>query len=159
MRAWIRPRYLKKVVNLVVNFEDPCLINYFSSQNEIFDVKNKTAFAFCGIGDPDSFTLLLEESGVKLTSFVKYRDHHNFTLRDIENILNTFEKDKADIIVTSQKDFVRIKNSEIVLESESDNLYKQLLFNYPLYYPKIKMQIKHNPEPLYEHLDKIVQIV
>jgi len=148
--------HIGHIPSVICNYE---LISFINHKKEPIDVNGKTALAFCGIGDPDSFTLLLDENGVKVTRFVRFKDHHNFILRDIEKIIDAYKEDKADIIVTSQKDIVRLKNSEIVLESKSGNLYKQLLFNYPLYYPKIKMQIKHNPETLYEQLDKIAVLV
>lgn len=148
--------HLGHIPSIICNYELENFINY---RKEPVAVKDKTALAFCGIGDPDSFLLLLKENSIKTTRFIKFRDHHNFTLPDIKKIINAFNEDKPDIIITSQKDMVRLKNTETVLESASDNLYKQLLFNYPLYYPKIKMQIKHNPETLYERLDKIVKLI
>jgi len=135
------------------------LENFINYNNEPFDVKGKSAVAFCGIGDPASFKLLLVENEINVLKFVTFKDHYNYLLKDISSLISAFNELKADFFVTSQKDFVRIKNSEIVLESASDNLYKQLLFTYPLYYPKIKMQIRHNKETLYLKLDKTLKIL
>jgi tetraacyldisaccharide 4'-kinase len=142
----------------------PSVICYYQLENFIdynkvpVDLKDKKAVAFCGIGDPASFKFLLEENGINVAKFIIFKDHHNFLIKDINQVITAFKEQNADIIVTSQKDFVRLKNSEVVLTSASDNLYKQLLFNYPLYYPKIKMQIKHNGDTLYSKLDVVGKI-
>ena len=135
------------------------LVKFVNINNESTEVNGKKAVAFCGIGNPSSFKLLLEANDVSVARFIEYKDHYNFELKDIKTIISAFNEEKADIILTTQKDAVRIKNSEIVLESSSDNLYKQLLSNYPLYYAKIKMQIKHNAETLYEKLDQAAKLV
>ena len=135
------------------------LKSFQNHKKEASIIKGKQAVAFCGIGDPGSFKKLLILNQIELLNFIQFRDHHNYTSTDIQDIITSFEKLKAELIITTQKDFVRIRNSEIVLETSGDNIYKQLLFNYPLYYPIIKMQIRKNGEDLYSHLDKVVKLV
>lgn len=128
-------------------------------KGESVNISGKKAVAFCGIGNPDSFKEMLNLNQVDLINFMEFRDHHNYTASDLKNIISSFESLDAELVVTTQKDFVRIRNSEMVQETSTDNIFKQLLFNYPLYYPVIKMQIRKNGEELYSHLDKVVRLV
>jgi tetraacyldisaccharide 4'-kinase len=116
----------------------------------------KSATVFCGIGEPESFRTLLNDLNVKIDEFITFPDHHNFTNIDLEKIMNTFKKNGSTHILTTQKDFVRIKNSELVLKAKSDNTYKNLLYNFPLYFAKIKMQIDGNSEYLYKEIDNLL---
>jgi len=116
------------------------------------------AAVFCGIGEPESFKMLLLELGIKINGFIEFPDHHNFSNDDISRIIDLFEKTGSNLILTTQKDFVRIKNSELVLKAKDDNLYKKLLYNYPLYYTKIKMQIEQNGEILYSEIDNLLRL-
>lgn len=124
--------------------------------NTVEPIKDKGATVFCGIGEPESFRQLLISENITINDFLKFPDHHNFTNKDITSIIDTFNKSNSGCILTTQKDFVRIKNSELVLKAKSENVYKILLFNYPLYYAKIKMQIEKNAELLYKEIDNLL---
>ncbi|MEO8514762.1 MAG: tetraacyldisaccharide 4'-kinase [Ignavibacteria bacterium] len=115
------------------------------------------ATVFCGIAEPDSFRTLLNELNVKIDEFIVFPDHYNFTNEDLEKLMNSFKKNGSTHIITTQKDFVRLKNSELVLNSKSENTYKNLLFNFPLYFAKIKMQIDQNGEYLFKEIDNLLK--
>jgi tetraacyldisaccharide 4'-kinase len=114
------------------------------------------ATVFCGIGEPGSFKTLLSEKGVIIDEFVVFPDHHNFTNEDISKLISSFRNNGSALLLTTQKDYVRLKNSELVLNAKSDNSYKSLLYNYPLYYAKIKMQIDRNSELLFKDIDNLL---
>ncbi len=116
----------------------------------------KSATVFCGIGEPDSFKMLINDQNVKIDEFIIFPDHHNFTNEDIVRVMNSFKKNGSSHIITTQKDFVRLKNSELVLKAKSDNTYKNLLYNFPLYFAKIKMQIDQNSEQLFKDIDNLL---
>ncbi len=117
----------------------------------------KSAIVFCGIGEPNSFRVLLNELNVKIDEFIIFPDHHNFTNDELEKLMNSFKKYASSHIITTQKDFVRIKNSELVLKAKSQNTHKNLLYNFPLYFTKIKMQIDNNSEYLYKEIDNLLK--
>jgi tetraacyldisaccharide 4'-kinase len=135
------------------------LKSFQNHKKDTTDVTGKKAVVFCGIGDPGSFKELLISSKVEILDYIEFRDHHNYEIDDIKKILGSFEKSGGDLLITTQKDFVRIRNSETVLESTQDNIFKNLLYSYPLYYTVVKMQIVKNGGELYSHLDKAVQLV
>jgi tetraacyldisaccharide 4'-kinase len=130
--------------------------NFVNICNETIQLGNFNAAVFCGIGDPGSFRLLIERLGITIDRFFVFPDHHNYTIKDIKSILHGYKQSGSRFILTTQKDFVRIKftkpgNSEIY------RLKKEMLSDYPLYYAKIKLQISENKENIYETLSQLVK--
>ena len=116
----------------------------------------KSATVFCGIGEPESFRVLLNELKVKIDEFIIYPDHHFFTNDELQKIMNSFNTNGSSHLLTTHKDFVRLKNSELVLKAKSENTYKNIIFNFPLYFAKIKMQINGNGEYLFKEIDNLL---
>ncbi|MCX7877874.1 MAG: tetraacyldisaccharide 4'-kinase, partial [Ignavibacteria bacterium] len=121
--------------------------------------KNTPALIFSGIGDPQSFQMAAESLGVNIKNTFVFRDHYNFTSDDIRAIMNRFESESAELIITTHKDFIRMKNSELALKNPSDNIYRKLLFELPLYYLKIKIQITRNYDNLEKQLELLIRLI
>ena len=86
------------------------------SQISVSEIKNSEKLLLAGIAKPEpSFDYLKNEKDVVLT----YPDHHHFSEKDISEII---EKSKGKIIITTEKDFVRLKG----------NLPKEQLFYLPI---------------------------
>jgi tetraacyldisaccharide 4'-kinase len=66
------------------------------------------AFAFCGIARPERFEDDLKECGVRLLGSRRFPDHHRFTRRDLEEIAGAARACRAELLVTTEKDMVRI---------------------------------------------------
>lgn len=141
---------------VICSYEFEAFLNYRSEVHANYHEKN--AIVFSGIGEPSSFKKLLKNHGINIKEFIVYPDHHYFTNKNINDILHKYKESGSDLILTTQKDYVRIKNSELVLNSKSENPYKDILYNYPLYYAKIKMQISKNGEILETALNRLLRI-
>lgn len=74
------------------------------------DLSGKSAIAFCGIGNPDSFKKTITDLGIDLRDFIVFRDHHRFNLHDLKRIERVAERSKADWIITTEKDIIRLGN-------------------------------------------------
>lgn len=61
--------------------------------------------ALCGIANPDSFIATLRSIGVSVTSKAFFPDHHDYTHDEIE----AMKKSGTDVIVTTEKDGVKLK--------------------------------------------------
>ena len=72
--------------------------------------KNTPALAVSGIADPQSFHKTLERAGINISETITFLDHHDYVQKDINIILEKAEKDNIDIIVTTEKDLVKLKN-------------------------------------------------
>jgi tetraacyldisaccharide 4'-kinase len=73
------------------------------------DMKNKKIFAFCGIGNPHSFKNTLLPLIGKLTGFMIFRDHYQYSHADFRMIADNAKRSGANWIVTTEKDIMRLK--------------------------------------------------
>jgi tetraacyldisaccharide 4'-kinase len=142
---------LSKAADAVYEFDS--LINI---KNETVNPGGLNIIALCGIGDPVSFKELIGTLNVYISDFIVFQDHHNFTLSDLSKIKERFEQTKADLIITTHKDFARLKYLS-KSEEKFQEMKKELLLNYPLYYTKIKLQISFNEDYLIEKLDELIK--
>ena len=76
----------------------------------ISKIFGKKVYAFCGIANPDSFKKSLLAARVHILSWDTFPDHHNYSHQELEKIKNKFNNDNADIIITTQKDGMRLQN-------------------------------------------------
>ncbi len=67
------------------------------------------AFAFAGIARPERFYSDLEKSGWQITGRRSFRDHHHYSRRDIEALIAEARQSGARVILTTEKDAVRLK--------------------------------------------------
>ncbi len=74
----------------------------------IEQLKDKKIFAFCGIGNPDAFINTIGELGAKTVGSKIYDDHYHYADKDIAGICREAATLKADLILTTQKDFSRL---------------------------------------------------
>ena len=73
----------------------------------IFDLKK--VYAFTGIAQPEFFFSALEAHQHQLVNKVEFDDHYAYTAKDLVKIVKDAKIAGADIIVTTEKDMVKIK--------------------------------------------------
>ena len=66
------------------------------------------AFAFCAVGNPQSFRATLSEAGVAPADFAVFRDHHAYTERDLRSLEERAERAGASVLLTTEKDAVKL---------------------------------------------------
>ena len=96
---------------------------------EVKELIEKKAAVMCGIGNPRAFVDDLRQIGLQITSENFFADHYDYTQKDIENVQQAAQNTGAEIILTTEKDAVRLDNLKIagmpiyaaVLEMRSDN--------------------------------------
>jgi len=79
----------------------------------ISTLKNKKCIAFCGIGNPNAFKTTLLEIGIQIVDFTVYPDHYVYSERDLLTIKDIFNLKKAEYIITTEKDAVRLQQTRI----------------------------------------------
>ena len=98
-REWIecthRPKYLQTV------FGDEKL--------PLEWLKGKRVGAMSGIAMPESFEIFLDRLGATEVIPFRFLDHHRFTGRELQEVRATIEKQGLDVLVTTEKDAVRIE--------------------------------------------------
>jgi tetraacyldisaccharide 4'-kinase len=79
---------------------------FYNINSEEFSIKGKDVCAFAGIAKRFSFFNNLKDK-CNLTNKISFGDHHSYTSKDIELITKNASKDT--IFITTEKDFVKIK--------------------------------------------------
>jgi len=69
---------------------------------------DRPAFAFAGIARPQRFYDDLENSGWRLTGRRSFPDHHHYSRRDVDAITREATESGAQVILTTEKDAVRL---------------------------------------------------
>ena len=100
-REWVqcahRPKYLQ-----AVNREEREALDF---------IRGKRIGALSGIAVPESFeAFLLKLGAVEIVRF-RFLDHHRFTVEELDQISREAETRKLDLLVTTEKDAVRIDPS------------------------------------------------
>jgi tetraacyldisaccharide 4'-kinase len=73
-------------------------------------LKGKRVFAFSGIATPESFEKFLRDLGALLVGRERFLDHYRYTPEDLEDLYDAAERERADCLVTTEKDAVRISD-------------------------------------------------
>jgi tetraacyldisaccharide 4'-kinase len=82
----------------------------YSDKWPIAKLSGKKVCAFCGIAKPDSFKKSLLAAQAHILSWDTFPDHHNYSRAELEIIKSKFYNNKADLIITTQKDGMRLQN-------------------------------------------------
>ena len=72
-------------------------------------ISGKEIMAVAGIGNPESFFTLLDRFNPAVLNAVSYPDHFRYTAGDIERIRKEFQRKGASLIVTTEKDYVKLE--------------------------------------------------
>ncbi len=86
----------------------PPLPFYRAAFTPVSDLTGRTAFAFCGIGNPKSFISTIEHAGARVVGHRFFRDHHEFSDAELLSLRARADACGADLFVTTEKDSVRI---------------------------------------------------
>ena len=72
-------------------------------------LENASVWLAAGIGKPDYFVFTIEQTGAHIEKTFFYRDHARYTRWRVRKIINTFNASSADYIITTEKDWHKIK--------------------------------------------------
>ena len=127
-----RPRYLQR---FGIAAEAP------GGREPLTFLKGRRVFAFSGIATPESFEKFLRDLGALLVGRERFLDHYRFEQEDIQELFAMAQRERADCLVTTEKDAVRI----------SENLVCPL----PLYYLRLEIDILRGASDFDEAVDRI----
>lgn len=82
--------------------------NHQQPQDESAWLSGRRVHAFCGIARNDAFFNTLKTFQVRRLTFQAFQDHHAYTDSDLQRISDRAQANHADLIVTTEKDYVRI---------------------------------------------------
>ena len=85
-----------------------CRLDKPGELSDVNILTGKTVTLFSAIGDPDSFEGIIASLGIKIGLSLRFRDHHNYTQEDLDNIIRKSKERNIDILVTTEKDAARL---------------------------------------------------
>jgi tetraacyldisaccharide 4'-kinase len=97
----------------------------------IDEFRERRVFAFCAIGRPERFLASLRERGLLAEDSLTFRDHHWYRPADIEEILTRFAASGAELMLTTEKDAVRMETNQEIAEN--------FLRPFPVWYAALEM--------------------
>ncbi len=92
----------------------------------------KNVFAFCAIGNGDAFFHDIQRWGMTLKGQLAFRDHHRYTVRDVQEIERRASEAGAELLLCTDKD--------------TFNLQRTKFSHLPLYVCRITMKIERERE-------------
>ena len=95
-----------EAVHKPVKFTDPLSEQTF----DLSFIKNQKICFFCGIGDPLSLEEMLKNLGAHVAKSFIFEDHHVYSAQEISVIHEYCQRQAIGIIVTTDKDAVKLKN-------------------------------------------------
>jgi tetraacyldisaccharide 4'-kinase len=81
---------------------------FTGERHDLSLVRDKKVATLSGIAQPESFEGSLGKLGAELVYSKRFADHHRFTQQEILNAINRGKKRQASLIITTQKDAVRM---------------------------------------------------
>jgi len=107
------------------------------------DLKRKELLAFCGIGNPDSFYSLLEQSELRVGKKLSFPDHYSYDRFDFLTLEKEGLRIGADYLATTAKDGLKIPA----------NLQLQL----PLLIFEIEVEVISGEKVLWQRIEQILK--
>jgi tetraacyldisaccharide 4'-kinase len=76
-------------------------------------LKGKRVYAFCGLGNPDSFTNTLLSEGAIVSGMRGFRDHYAYAVADTAAVATAAKRVGAEWIVTTEKDIIKLRGGDL----------------------------------------------
>ncbi len=86
------------------------------------NLKTNKVFAFCGIGNPQSFLKTIHAIGAKVVGSKIFNDHYQYTADCLDNIYTTARACGTDLILTTEKDWTKITPFDTLKEDKTPKL-------------------------------------
>ena len=108
------------------------MFNLKNNNSELLSqAQDKKVLALSGIARPERFVTLLKEEGIKCCYSLKFPDHFDYPKSSVKKIVEVYNRHKADMIITTEKDSVKLQGIKDFM-------------SIPIYYLKIDLKIEEN---------------
>jgi tetraacyldisaccharide 4'-kinase len=92
-----------------------CLVDDEGKTSTLDQFSDMAVAAFCGIGNPEGFRRTVAPLCRKLLDLRIFPDHHNYSASDVRGLERWAEGLGADLVLTTQKDLVKLRASVLGL--------------------------------------------
>ncbi|MDH5716005.1 MAG: tetraacyldisaccharide 4'-kinase [Spirochaetia bacterium] len=90
------------------------------------NLRNKKIWALSSIGNPKAYKKMLLNLGVKEVKTLKFKDHHKYTVKNIQSIIK--KTNKNDFIITTEKDWIRLQTFADLFNDFNNFYYLKIEF-------------------------------
>jgi tetraacyldisaccharide-1-P 4'-kinase len=108
-------------------------------------IRNKKVLLVSGIGNPGGFLRTMAAHGCSVAGHLAFRDHRVFTLRDIASIRQAFGSHGCEVVVTTQKDAVRLERADLI----------EALGDLPVFHTVMRLRWVGGQAPFLERLKRL----
>ncbi|WP_019878366.1 tetraacyldisaccharide 4'-kinase [Succinispira mobilis] len=88
------------------------------NKKDLQDLKGCAVMAFSAIGNPSSFEQSLADIGVELVETIRYPDHHDYGMVEMQYVTERALSQKVRALITTEKDAVKIPSEFIYSQRE-----------------------------------------
>ncbi|RKX20180.1 MAG: tetraacyldisaccharide 4'-kinase [Candidatus Zixiibacteriota bacterium] len=115
-----------------------------SGENEILlnSISGKSCYFFAGVGNFDGLCNHIKQLLPGLTGWRRFSDHCRYCKADRDRIKSDLEKYRPEYIITTYKDYTKLKDFD---------------FGPPLYYLMLKLQLEEETKVVLDKLDSITE--
>lgn len=113
---------------------------------DLDELQGKNVMVFSAIGNPSSFEQTLSSIGVNILEAVRYPDHHDYGMLEMQYINELASKENAVAMITTAKDAVKIPTEFIYSERKI-----------PLYILNMEIQVTDGMDKLKECVNKAIK--
>jgi tetraacyldisaccharide 4'-kinase len=106
----------------------------------------RSCFAFSGIADHAGFVSGLRAQGILVVGDRAFPDHHRYREADLDRLTREFLASGADVLLTTEKDIMRLMAEESLKQRTSEVL--------PLYYARVGLKIIGGEEKIWGMIDR-----
>ena len=109
-------------------------------------MQGRTCFAFSGIADHAGFVAGLRMLEIAVLGDRSFSDHHRYSEADLESLAREFQMSKAELLLTTEKDLMRLMADERLKHRASVGL--------PLIYARVELRVMRGEETIVEMIDR-----
>lgn len=134
-------KYAPNASPIVCAHEPKMLVSLDGSRTfPLQTLQGARVMAFSGIAAPQSFETLLSKAGADIVKSLHYADHYDYEPEDMEQIVRSAQMSGATMIVTTEKDAVRLPAMKTHL---------------PQYYLRMEVEILSGSKNFHEAVESI----
>lgn len=78
------------------------------AERPLNELPGRSILAVSGIADPENFSRTIASIGGSVAETMAFQDHHRYDRQDVASIIGTMKKIRAEIILTTEKDAVKL---------------------------------------------------
>ena len=135
---WLKAEFSEKPMADLFFINDRLISG--NNETELNSISDKSCYFFAGVGNFEGLCSHIRQSLPNLSGWRQFSDHCRYGPTEIAKIKNDLEKYRPEYIITTRKDFTKLRTYN---------------FEKPVYYLKLKLQLDEDTKTVFEKLDQI----